>query len=160
MSMISRFRSHDGFTLLEVLITLIIVAVSLLGLAKLQLNAMRFTHSAHWRGQALLLGYDILERMRANRVLAIQGAYGIDFDTLPTVAPDCLTASCTPHQIVQHDLARWKQDLTTLLPDGDGEITRINSGGLEHLFHISIRWDDDRRSEVISYRIFDLESEL
>ncbi|MBF0270709.1 MAG: type IV pilus modification protein PilV [Magnetococcales bacterium] len=160
MPMIPLPDRRAGFTLLEVLITLVIVAVGLLGLAKLQLNAIRFTQSAQLRSQALLLGNDILERMRANRTMTMNGAYAIAFEAIQPVPPDCLTATCTPAQLASHDLNRWKLDLASLLPDGDGEITHIDSGGQESLFHIAIRWDDDRRHTIVSYKTFSLESEL
>ncbi|MBF0190704.1 MAG: type IV pilus modification protein PilV [Magnetococcales bacterium] len=160
MSVIRAPDPRSGFTLLEVLITLVIVAVGLLGLAKLQLNAIRFTQSAQLRTQALLLGHDILERMRTNRTMALNGAYTIGFEALHPDPSDCQATPCTPAQMAAHDLTRWKQDLASLLPDGDGEISRIDSGGQESLFHIAIRWDDDRRHTVVSFKTFSLESEL
>ncbi|MBF0126573.1 MAG: type IV pilus modification protein PilV [Magnetococcales bacterium] len=153
-------RHPDGFTLLEVLITLAILSVGLLGLAKMQLNAIRFTQSAYLRSQVIFLAYDMFERMRANRTLALNGAYNTGFDTVVTPGTDCALATCSPAQMATFDLAQWKSDLNQLLPSGEGEITPMVTGGPEALFDISIRWDDDRRAEVIAHKTFSLKSEI
>ncbi|MBF0145463.1 MAG: type IV pilus modification protein PilV [Magnetococcales bacterium] len=161
----SRHHRHGtgwtaGFSLLEVLITLVVVSIGLLGLAKLQLNAIKFVYSSHLRSQALFLSRDIFERMRANRTLALSGAYATAFDVTVGAVTDCVASACTPAQMVTYDLAQWKADLSQLLPSGDGEISAINAGGQEHLYVISVRWDDNRSNEVTDYKTFSLRTEL
>lgn len=55
-----------GFTLLEVLITVVILAIGLLGLAGLQMNSLNAQLEAYQRAQALLILEDMANRMRAN----------------------------------------------------------------------------------------------
>jgi len=55
-----------GFTLVEVLVTVIIMSIGLLGVAGLQLASMRSNHSAYLRTQATLAAYDLVDRMRAD----------------------------------------------------------------------------------------------
>jgi type IV pilus assembly protein PilV len=60
-----RSRQH-AFTLVEVLVTIVIMSVGLLGVVGLQLASMRSNHSAYLRTQATLAAYDLIDRMRAD----------------------------------------------------------------------------------------------
>ena len=68
-------RRTAGFGMVEVLVTLILLSVGLMGIAKLQLVSLRSVHASSVRGQAVLLAYDLADRMRANRfaVVALNG---------------------------------------------------------------------------------------
>ena len=59
-------NKNAGFTLIEVLIAMLVLAVSLLGLAGLQATSLRNNQSAYNRSQATQLAYDLADRMRAN----------------------------------------------------------------------------------------------
>jgi type IV pilus assembly protein PilV len=61
-----RHPGNGGFTLVEVLVAVLVLAVGLLGLAGLQLASMKSNHSAYRRSQATIAAYDLLDRMRAN----------------------------------------------------------------------------------------------
>ena len=70
------YKSH-GFTLIEILLAVVVLSGGLLGLAGLQLTGLKSNHSAYLRSQATILTLDIADRMRANRISAITGAYDI-----------------------------------------------------------------------------------
>lgn len=59
-----RQRTAGGFTLVEVLITLVVLTIGILGLTALQLLGMRSNHSALQRTQAALAVTDLADRMR------------------------------------------------------------------------------------------------
>lgn len=59
-------NKQKGISLIEVLITLLITTVGLLGLAALQLNALQATADSSQRSQAVWLMQDLIERIRAN----------------------------------------------------------------------------------------------
>ena len=59
-------QRQSGTTLLEVVVTIVIISIGLLGLAGLQLNSMKFQKSASQRSEAVQSAYDLSERMRAN----------------------------------------------------------------------------------------------
>jgi type IV pilus assembly protein PilV len=114
-----------GVTLLEVLVTLLVTSIGLLGLAGLQLTSMQGTNSAAQRFEASTLAYDILERMRSNRPQALLGAYGID---LGEAAPGGDAAA--------NDLRDWKIALAGL-PDGDGAVATAGNR-----VTVTVRWTD------------------
>lgn len=100
-----------GFSLIEVLITIVIVVFALLGLAGLQARAMNSEAEAYARAQALMLAQDMADRIAANRTeakLGAGGGYGgagvigtgadVDCTTLPTA---------TPSDIAARDLCEW-----------------------------------------------------
>ena len=62
-----RARQAGGFTLLEVLVAIIVLAFGLLGFALLQTMNVRFVQSANYRTQATNLAYDLTERLHRTR---------------------------------------------------------------------------------------------
>ncbi len=68
-------KKITGFTLIEVLVTIVVVSIGLLGLAGLQIDGLRANMSSESRSKATLLADDITERMRANPVGVTAGAY-------------------------------------------------------------------------------------
>jgi type IV pilus assembly protein PilV len=76
-----RQRVSPGFTLIEVLVSIVILAVGLLGLALLQSTSLSNQLESYQRAQALLLLEDMSNRIRVNSNAAIAGAYsdGADF---------------------------------------------------------------------------------
>lgn len=126
-----------GFTLVEVLIALIVLSIGLLGIASLQLSSLRWNHGASMRSQATLLAYDIVDRMRVNQVAANSGEYNIAFGSAAaggTVAGD--------------DLLRWKQNLATTLPEGDGSVTRVPSA-TSATYEIRVQWNDQHAEAAV-----------
>jgi type IV pilus assembly protein PilV len=55
-----------GASMIEIVITIFIVSIGLLGLGGLQINAMKFQNSASQRSEATQSAYDLSERIRAN----------------------------------------------------------------------------------------------
>ena len=63
-----RIRAQSGFTMIEVLITFIVLVIGLLGLIGLQARTQQAELESYQRGQALVLLQDMLDRMNANRL--------------------------------------------------------------------------------------------
>jgi len=129
-------RRAGGFTLVEMLVSLVITSVGLLGVAKLALGTVQANDSAMMRSQATVLMQQIIENMRANRAMAVAGNYDIDFTVTPAVT-----------DIVTTDLAAWKGLLQSELPSGDGQVKTVQetnplTGGLEYVTTVTVRWDD------------------
>lgn len=62
----NRQRAQIGVSLVEVLISLLILGIGILGAAALQLNALKYTDSSTMNSQASFIAYDMMDRMRAN----------------------------------------------------------------------------------------------
>jgi type IV pilus assembly protein PilV len=119
-------KTQRGTTLVETLVALVVLSVGLLGIAALQMTSLRNNRGAHLRSQAQVLAYDIADRMRANRNVALANAYVVALGVTP--AGGTLDAL---------DLQGWKATLAQALPSGDGEITRVGN-----MFRIRITWTD------------------
>lgn len=138
---------HHGFTLIEVLIAVVILALGLLGLAGLQSTSLRNNQSAYFRSQATLLAYDIADRVRANSV----GDYNNQGET----NNDCVANTCTPAQMAGYDLKQWNSQLSSQLPSGEGVVCKDktpgdgnsksahNCDGIGDAYAVKIWWDDD-----------------
>jgi type IV pilus assembly protein PilV len=117
-----------GFSLIEVLVTLVVLAIGLLSLAALQLATLRNNNSALTRSEATTLVYDILDRMRANRMPAIQGDYDI------VMTADAPAGS----DIASRDLRAWLNALSENLPSGDGAIAIVGRQAT-----VTVQWSEN-----------------
>jgi len=103
-----RSRLQAGVTLVEVLVTMVILAIGLLGLVALQARVQILQAEAYQRAQALMLLKDMAGRIASNRNNAALYAAG----TMPTdgvgahVAPPCEPADADAPRH-QADLAEW-----------------------------------------------------
>lgn len=145
-------RRSRGFSLIEVLITILIFAVGLLGMAALQAVSMRSNQSANFRTQATALAYMIIDRMHANSDAVRRGEY---FSAL--ASRDCSAAPDDGARTSTYDIQQWQQQLNCQLPDGQGAI--LFPGGK---VQVQITWTDARWSLIPSERstTFELETEL
>ena len=73
MNKYQNITNDSGFTLIEVLVALLIVALGMLGNAMLQLQGMKNSNDAYLRSQIGLFAYDVADKIRANR--ECQNAY-------------------------------------------------------------------------------------
>jgi len=120
-----------GFTLVEVLITLAVLSVGLLGSAVLLLDSLRIQSASLRRVAAANLLRDMTDRVRA--------------DSIVCVAPRCDVA-----QVVAAERARFAQAARAVLP-GDSRANiefapAIGPAALDR-FVLSLRWRDPRADE-------------
>jgi len=127
-------NKNTGFTLIEVLIAMLVLAVGLLGLAGLQATSLKNNQSAYNRSQATQLAYDLADRMRAN----VAGKTTYTTGTATATAACLTTAGCSKEAMAENDLKAWNDAITATLPGGTGTIA-VNAG----VFTITITWDDD-----------------
>ncbi len=133
------FSTAGGFTLIEVLVSALIMGIGLLGLVSLQTRALQYNQQAYLYSQAAFLAQDIAERMRANKNVADN--YTIDFeDSVSGVTTTtCLNGDCDENTLANWDLKLWKANLATSLPQGDGSITKIGDQ-----YVITTQFDESR----------------
>lgn len=143
--------ANRGFSLVEVLVALFVLAIGVLGVVGLQVVGLQNNTDALNRTQAVLLANGILDRIRANPGAVY--TIGVN-EPPPQGAVDCMTTSCTPQQISDFDIVLWKCALgrfsddgacqgftnTPALPDGDGNIVRVNNSGII-TYTVQITWN-------------------
>ncbi len=125
-------QTQQGFTLLEILVSIVVLSIGLLGLAALQVVSLNNNQTAYYRSIATQQAYDIADRIRANRT----GNYNALDATIPT-DPDCFTNVCTTAQMVTADHAQWNTSNQRLLPAGSGTVT-----GAAGIFTITVSWSE------------------
>ena len=116
---------RNGFTLIEVLITLLLVAGALLGTAALQAYGLKLTQGSHFRSQAVMAAGEIIERIEANNAGARDGFYVRDAVVGMGAAPTCDTA-CGAQDIANADLKQFETNLLAALPSATAKITRVD----------------------------------
>lgn len=132
-------KLERGFSLIEVLVTLLVVSVGLLGNAAMQLTALRYTHSASIQSMTTLYASDMAERILANASTAKAGQYNISHGQKPTVTADCAAGVCSTTDLASYDIFEWKKALSKNLPAGEGQISLAGS-----TLTVTVRWDEDR----------------
>ena len=141
-------RRPCGFSLIEVLVAILVLAVGLLGYALLQTMTVRLTQSSNQRTQATNLACDMLDQMRANRMAAPQytGAY------------DGSDEHCEPGKEVSPAAyrAQWQCRLQRALGSGASARVTYVSGQVT----VSITWNDQRWTPGQSDKTFIVESRL
>ena len=147
-------RGRRGFTLVEVLVALLVLAVGMLATAALLLDSLRGSRHAQERTQAVNLAIDIAERMRANR--AAGGAYDTaDGTPEPRLEPGCERAdgACDPRTMAGHDLRRWLDAVTAALPEGTGSVAVEPQANALLRCTISVTWTPGGGDGPAAYRL-------
>lgn len=146
-----RDRSR-GTSLLEVLISLLVLMVGFVAIAGLQSVALANNHSAFLRSQAVIQAHDMSDRMYANTVGVQAGAYS-GISGIPSSPPNCLTTAapgtdalsgvdCTPAQMAQFDGWEWNTANASALPGGQGTVTGPDGNGV---YTITLSWLEQDR---------------
>jgi type IV pilus assembly protein PilV len=113
-----------GFSLLEVLITIVVIAIGLLGLAGLQTRLQVSEMEAYQRSQALMLLQDMADRVAANRANA---ADYVAFSPLGT--GDSQDTNCAGLSGAALDACEWSNSLKGAGETVDGSNVGAMVGG-------------------------------
>lgn len=158
----------SGFSLIEVLVAVLIVAVGILGVAGLQITSLQLNQSAMFRSEALQMGNDLLDRMRANTLQDYAPAPVLLTDA-PGAARNCSSESCNPDELVGYDLTWWKCSINSTLDEALGTqfpacVDLSVSGALplgagavskqSGVYTVTVEWQDNRAGarQAISLR--------
>lgn len=148
-----RLHSQWGTTLMEVLVSMLVLSFGLLGMAGVQSVSLRNNQAAYFRTQASMLSSDIIERMRANKIGVDNNAYD---DVAGAATAACFTtAGCTPNQMAAQDIAAWDAAVAAALPGGVGVVCLDSTGndgtaaamacdGAGNIYAVKVFWDDNR----------------
>ena len=177
----SRRPPQAGFTMIEVLVSIVVLSFGMLGLAGLQLNSLKNSRGAALRSLAIQHAYDMADRMRSNLSAVGTGNYSTAAVSAGTQTAACLTtAGCTPAEMAAHDLYEWQRNLSAStnvsgngLPSGQGivcidstaETTASPStpaapacDNLGQLFRIKVWYLDDTNDTVLKVIVVDFQA--
>jgi type IV pilus assembly protein PilV len=154
-------RRQSGFSMIELLVAVLVMGIGVLGITGLQMVSLQNNRGALLRAEAVMLAYDMMDRIRAN-----PGANydGLALDADPAAAPDCSAGDCTEAQMVTFDQTSWKCSLGAFndtapcaalrgagvlpavtaqpgLPSGDGAIAVLGAAP-NQLVRITVRWQE------------------
>ena len=119
--------------MIEVLISITISAFALLGLAGLQVAALRYQKVANFRSLASQYGSDMGDRIRANAAGANAGNYvtsGQYAAAYASTTPTCaVSTACTPAEIAAMDIDAWRVGLSKALAGGWGSVSGNTTNG-------------------------------
>ncbi|HEY8537471.1 MAG TPA: type IV pilus modification protein PilV [Steroidobacteraceae bacterium] len=157
MSLPSHSRSLRGFSMVEALVALVVLAAGMLGIASLYVVTLQTSGSAIYRMQAVNLASDIADRIRANRQAG--AAYAASPPTSPPSS--CQAAVCTEQQMADYDFYWWHQQVQEALPGNPTGTIEVTAGpGDANSYTITITWlepgqsgDENRQSYVLRMQI-------
>lgn len=146
-------NSEAGFTLIEALVAIMIMALGLIGLALMQAQGLKFTTGAYSRTQASMLANDIIDRMRVHGDEIMRqdsltgdptdyiGAYVTASGAINAGSNSCTAAgdAIDPDNLIAHNIACWK-DLIDEQINGTGAISF--SEGSPTLLNVTINWTE------------------
>jgi type IV pilus assembly protein PilV len=130
-------RTARGFTLVEVMVSLIVIAVGLLGIASMQALALSSASNARMRSLAAIEAASLAASMHADRGFWVNqaGAANITiigpnitadstgFLASTAVCDDVTAMPCATDQIAAYDMQHWAVAVNRLLPTPTTNIT-------------------------------------
>lgn len=131
-----RIQSQLGFSLVEVMVTLVVVSVGMIGIAALYGQGLGAGRTALFRTAAVNLTADMADRIRLNRLggAAYNG---------PAANNNCDAGggvNCPPAQMAAHDLWAWGQLVQQSLPNGVGAVAFV--AGVPSTYTIQVTWQE------------------
>ena len=141
-------KHYAGFSLIEAMVALLIIAVGLLGIAGMQGLAINSNATSRVRSVAALEAASMVSMMRANNAYwgvnaasasVSGGALGGNATLvgLGTSTTSCLNAVCSPSAMAASDLQRWAAGLAAQLPQGSGSVVCT---GAPLVCTVSVSW--------------------
>lgn len=123
-------KRQTGFGLIEVLVALLIVSIGLLGIAALQVMALKNVGSSMERSQAVIQTYSYMDFLRANRAEAVIS----NLDLPMTCDPENLAGSLVEQR-------KWVTRLHEAVgPESCGKVECLGGGKCT----ITVQWNDSR----------------
>lgn len=125
---------QNGVSLIEVLVSILVLALGVIGAGGMQLAALRTSRQSGLQTAAIQLASELADRMRANDHQMKQADadnlfLGLDYRAAVDGEPSqpgklCHTGACSPRELAEFDLYDWKRRLRSTLPDGRAVICR------------------------------------
>ena len=145
-------RRVGGFSMVEVLVSMVIAAVGLLGFAKLQAAALSNTQTARTRSLVAMQAASLAAAMNANRAywgsadapahVTMRGGEVSDPEGVLSAAATCLGSGCTPAQLAADDLQSWARTAQTQFPDHEASVSCSTAAAAPVHCVIEVSWSE------------------
>jgi type IV pilus assembly protein PilV len=124
-----------GFTLVEAMVALVVLAVGMLGIAGLYVTTLRSGGGAIYRMQAVNLAGDLADRIRANRTANVAYAGAAANNNCYGAA----SVNCAPALMAANDLFVWQQQVAAILPGGNAAVA-VAGAAAPFTYTITVNW--------------------
>lgn len=132
----TELAKQSGFSLIEALVSLIVISVGMIGIASLYGQGLGASRTALYRTQAVTMVADMADRIRANRSATIvYEAAGADRSCDPGG-----NKNCTPAEIANQDIWAWAARVGATLPAGVGTVSVDTT--TPPTYTISVTWTE------------------
>ena len=145
----STIKNQRGATLIEVLVSVVVTSVGLLGLAGLMATTARVNQSAYQRTQVGYAAQALIESMHVNPTGVARGRYDGTGGSGKTAGADCRKRGCSPELRAEHDLAQFHRALEDALPSAQTSLKchRNENGAVvadvyDGLCRIEVNWSE------------------
>ncbi|ALF90749.1 hypothetical protein RSUY_44460 (plasmid) [Ralstonia solanacearum] len=152
MLMIVRRRRQAGFSILETLVTLIVVGVGLLGLAKIQAASVSSTQNSRVRSLIALQTESLAAAMHANKGFWAAGLAPSTFTVSGTTVTDAsgtlsatvsgCSSACTPSQLAAYDVQAWASAMNAKFPSYSTTVTCSTTVGVPVSCNVTVSWSE------------------
>ena len=150
MNTVPKNRRQAGFSLVEVLITLVIMSVGMLGIAGLYVQGIQAGRTSMFRHHAVTIAGDVADRIRANPTAAIAYTGAGDPNNICVLG----VVNCTPAQMAANDISLWNNQAVDTLPNGAVAIVFTPAAGaVPPTYQITVSWNEAGQVPSPSYVI-------
>jgi len=126
-------RRQRGISLLESLVSMLLLAVAVLGMLGAQLRTLAETQTGVRHAQAVRLIEDLAERIKTHPEGFMHASdFTSGWEPVPA-AQDCRARPCMAAELARWELAEWKRSVAATLPLGRARVFDAGSGAGRHL---------------------------
>lgn len=145
-------KAQRGMLLIEVLVSIFIAAIALLGTATMMAKSSRSEMESYQRVQALTLVQDMVSRINANRQVAdcySNGTTGLTAGNVTTTLPTCGSGTTAQSATANNDLSVWQNSLRGAAETNGGSKVGAMIGavgcvervvGIAQVYRVTVAW--------------------
>ncbi|WP_298611198.1 hypothetical protein [uncultured Thiothrix sp.] len=131
----SRLQRQKGAGLIEILISVVVLAVGLTGVAAMQVRSVRNNAAALQHSIAVIQAQSMADLLAISRAQALAGDFNI---TLTATNP-------TGQTFIPKSITEWRTSISSLL--GAGATGSVNCVNASSTCTILVQWDNSRATE-------------
>ena len=145
-------KKEYGSSLIEVMVSLLVLAIGLLGVLGMQVQSLKSNQNAYLYSQAAFLANDIYESM--NLFSDDASGFAISLSASTPTLPNCTLSNsdCSKSDIITWSQSSWRTNVENLLPGGKGAVV-LNNGAYEIQIQFIVGYDKDNGPETEIYSL-------